>query len=143
MRVIIDTHCWLWAMGEPERLPSDARRMVEDPANVIFLSAVSALEIAIKFARRKLNLPEPPSEYVPSRVSAAGMTHLPIFVSHALRAGELPPHHADPFDRLLIAQAQIEKLLLMTADAFIAQYDVDVIWAGRGRQPKRAARPKK
>src|SRR5437868_3051817 len=137
MRVLIDTHCWLWAMAEPQRLSPAARRVIEDQSNTIFFSAISALEIAIKFARRKLNLPAHPNEYVPSRVNANGMTHLAVYISHALRAGELPPHHKDPFDRLLIAQSQIEELPLMTADAVVAHYDVDVIWAGRGRRPKR------
>ena len=137
MRLLIDTHCWLWAMAEPQRLPSDAKRLIQDETNTIFLSSISALEIAIKFALRKLNLPAHPNEYIPSRVSANRMNHLPVYVTHALRVGELPRHHNDPFDRVLIAQSQIEELPLMTADAVIAQYDVDIIWAGHGRQPRR------
>ena len=137
MRFLIDTHCWLWAVSSPHQLSNSAAELVRDPSNAIFFSSVSALEIAIKFANRKLNLPMPPAQLVPASVEALPIIHLPVYVSHALRVGELPPHHKDPFDRLLIAQSQIEELPLMTADAVIAQYEVDVIWAGRGRRPKR------
>src|SRR5438105_3812750 len=137
MRFLIDTHCWLWAVSSPHRLRDQAVELVRDPSNAIFFSSVSALEIAIKFASRKLDLPMPPAELLPASLDALPITHLPVYVTHALRVGELPRHHNDPFDRVLIAQSQIEELPLMTADAVIAQYDVDIIWAGRGRQPRR------
>jgi PIN domain nuclease of toxin-antitoxin system len=138
MRFLIDTHCWLWAVSAPERLRPAATEFIENHENAILFSAVSALEIAIKASIGKLTLPDPPREFVTSRVDALSMTPLPIYLSHTLRVAELPLHHGDPFDRLLIAQCQIERLPIMTADAAIAQYDVEVIWAGRGRSPRRA-----
>lgn len=140
MRFVIDTHCWLWAVSAPEALRPTAAELIADRDNTIVFSAVSALEIAIKAAIGKLTLPEPPEEYVKTRVDALAMTPLPIYLPHALRVARLPPHHGDPFDRLLVAQCQIEGLPLMTADAAIAAYDVDVIWAGRGRPPRGAHR---
>jgi len=136
-RFLIDTSCWLWAVSEPERLRPAIRELLEDSENTVFFSAISAFEIAIKFALGKLRLPMPPSEMVPASADALPVVHLPVYVSHGLRVGELPAHHNDPFDRLLIAQSQIEDLPIMTADHAIAQYDVEVIWAGRGRAPRR------
>ena len=109
--------------------------------NVIVFSAVSALEIAIKTAIGKLALPEPAEEYVTSRLEAMAISPMPIYLPHALRVAELPPHHGDPFDRLLVAQCQVEGLPLLTADAAMASYDVDVIWAARGRAPRGARVP--
>jgi PIN domain nuclease of toxin-antitoxin system len=140
MRFLIDTHCWLWSVSAPERLRPAAVDLIESRDNKLVFSAVSALEIAIKVSLGKLQLPEPPGAFVPSRVEALAMASLPIYLSHALHVASLPHHHSDPFDRLLVAQCQIEGLPLMTADAAIAQYDVEIIWAGRGRAPRRARR---
>ena len=140
MRFLIDTHCWLWAVSAPERLRAAARKTIESRENTVLFSAVSALEIAIKVSIGKLRLPEPPGEYVRSRVDTLSMTSLPVYQTHALHVAELPPHHRDPFDRLLIAQSQVENLPLMTADAALAAYDLELIWAGRGRPPRRSRR---
>ena len=129
MTILVDTHPWLWALSSPERLSGRAREILEDPRNRIYLSAASSWEIAIKFALGKLELPEPPSRYVPSRLAAMGMTPLPIEHAHALHAGSLPLHHRDPFDRLLVAQAILEKLTLLTADPELKPYRVRTIWA--------------
>jgi PIN domain nuclease of toxin-antitoxin system len=137
MRFLIDTHCWLWAVRDPERLLPAAAQLIESDENTVVLSAVSALEIAIKESLGKLELSEPAAEFVSSQMAALSMTSLPVYQSHALRVGLLPHHHRDPFDRLLIAQSQIERLPLMTADPEIAAYDVDVIWAGRARRPRK------
>jgi PIN domain nuclease of toxin-antitoxin system len=101
---------------------------------------VSALEIAIKFSLGKLRLPESSETYVPSRVATLSMVSLPVYLGHALQVALLPHHHRDPFDRLLIAQSQIEQVPLMTADAMLATYDIDIIWAGRGRAPRQSRR---
>ncbi|HVT18668.1 MAG TPA: type II toxin-antitoxin system VapC family toxin [Thermoanaerobaculia bacterium] len=129
MRLLLDTHCWLWMRGEPERLSEANRQLVRSPETSLFLSAVAAWEIAIKFAAGKLRLPQPPSVYVTQRLAEDRLAALPILHSHALRAGELPLHHRDPFDRMLIAQAQIEGLTLLTADRHFAAYDVPIQWA--------------
>ena len=140
MRFLIDTHCWLWAVRSPERLLPAAARLIEGKDNTAVLSIVSALEIAIKASLGKLQLSEPAAEFVPSQIAALSMSTLPVYLSHALRVASLPHHHRDPFDRLLVAQSQIEGLPLMTADAAIAAYDVEVIWAGRGRAPRQSRR---
>jgi PIN domain nuclease of toxin-antitoxin system len=140
MRFLIDTHCWLWAVRNPERLLPTAAKLIESNENTVVLSAVSALEIAIKASLGKLELSEPAAEFVSSQMVALSMTSLPVYLSHALRVGLLPHHHRDPFDRLLVAQSQIERLPLMTADSEIAVYDVEIIWAARGRRPRKQAR---
>ena len=142
MRFLIDTHCWLWAVSAPEKLRPAAAAWIASPENDIVFSAVSGLEISIKTSLGKLKLPEPPAAFVSSRVEALAMTPLPIYLTHALGVAELPHHHADPFDRLLIAQCQIEHLPLMTADSASAGYDIDIIWAGRGRAPRGVRLPK-
>src|SRR5689334_17337320 len=106
--ILIDTHCWLWAISTPEMLNRAAADLFPERENAFMLSAVSALEIAIKSARGKLDLPAEPTELVASSVRMFSMTSLSVSLQHALRVGELPPHHRDPFDRLLVAQAQIE-----------------------------------
>jgi PIN domain nuclease of toxin-antitoxin system len=141
---LIDTHCWLWWLSEPERLNARARRWIADRQNAVFFSAASAWEIAIKAALGKLRLPESASNYVSSRVSAQGMVPLPINQRHALHLEAMPSHHRDPFDRMLIAQAQIEALPILTADEHFLPYDVNVLWASRRRRrrlpPKKARR---
>ena len=139
MRFLIDTHCWLWAVRNPERLLPSAARLIEDDENTVVLSSASALEIAIKASLGKLELSEPAAEFVSSQMAVLSMTSLPVYLTHALRVGLLPHHHRDPFDRLLVAQSQIERLPLMTADPKIAAYDVELIWAGRGRRPRKRA----
>ena len=129
MRILLDTQCWLWMSLAPERLSSRGRALVEDTGNILYLSAASAWEIAVKHALGKLGLPEPPEAYVPRRMTALGVQPLAIEHSHALRVAVLPPHHRDPFDRLLVAQALLEDLPILTADPAIALYGVDTIAA--------------
>lgn len=131
MRLLLDTHCWLWFLLTPERLNERAREILIEAENEIFLSAASAWEIVIKFRLGKLKLPQPPSEYIPDRLATLGHDSLPIRQEHVLRIEGLPPHHRDPFDRILIAQAQVESLSLMTADKVLTAYDVPILWAGR------------
>lgn len=114
--------------AKSERLSRQTRTLLQDPENQLFLSAASSWEIAIKYALGKLPLPVPPLEYVLSRMETSGTSSLPIQHSHALHAGSLPHHHSDPFDRLLIAQAQLENLAILTADRQFKAYQVDLIW---------------
>jgi PIN domain nuclease of toxin-antitoxin system len=137
MRFLIDTHCWLWAVMSPDRLSPKAISMIESATNKVVLSCVSTLEIAIKVSIGKLHLSEPAHDFVYSQMAALSMTSLPVYLSHSLRVSELPLHHRDPFDRLLVAQSQIERVPLMTADEALAAYDIDIIWAGRGEAPRR------
>ncbi len=129
MRVLLDTHCWLWMQVDPDRFSRESRLILEDPGNELLLSAASSWEIAIKYELGKLALPEPPGTYVPGRMFSSGTASLPIEHSHALYVGELPNHHRDPFDRLLISQAILEKLELLTADPQLEPYDVRLRWA--------------
>jgi PIN domain nuclease of toxin-antitoxin system len=129
LRILLDTHCWLWLQTKPQRLSEQTRALLQDPGNQIFLSAASSWEIAIKYALGKLPLPLPPAEYVLSRMETSGTSPLPIQHGHALHAGSLPLHHADPFDRLLIAQAQLEGLEILTADRQFEAYQVNLLWA--------------
>lgn len=130
MRLLLDTHVWLWLQHAPERLGADALRDVEHPDNDLLFSAASSWEIAIKWALGKLSLPAPPDRYVPDRVHTSGVTPLPIQHRHALAVAHLPPHHRDPFDRLLVAQAREEHAVLVTGDRAFAAYDVAVRWSG-------------
>jgi PIN domain nuclease of toxin-antitoxin system len=116
-------------VGDSGRLAPASRELLRDPANDLFLSAASAWEIAIKHATGKLRLPQPPAALITQWMAEVRMGALPVLHAHTLRAGELPPHHRDPFDRLLIAQAQIDGLTVLTADREFAKYDVPVQWA--------------
>jgi PIN domain nuclease of toxin-antitoxin system len=115
--------------AESKRLSSQTRALLEDPENQLLLSAASSWEIAIKYALGKLPLPLRPIEYVLSRMETSGTSPLPIQHSHALHAGSLPRHHEDPFDRLLIAQAQLENVPILTADRQFEAYEVELLWA--------------
>lgn len=126
MRLLLDTHVWLWLQTEPERLGDRALEIVEDPTTELHLSAASAWEIAIKYSLGKLPLPMLPAEYVPQRMQASGVLALAVEHAHAAQVATLPLHHRDPFDRLLVAQAQIERMRLLTADPVLEVYDVEV-----------------
>lgn len=127
MRLLVDTQCFLWMTSAPRRFGATTRRLLLSQTTTLFFSAASAWEIAIKHGLGKLALPEQPSEYVEDRLRRTRTTPLPISVAHALRVAELPPHHRDPFDRLLIAQAQLERLPVLTADGQFAAYDVEIV----------------
>lgn len=131
MRILLDTGCWLWSLAAPERLNQKARDLLTDRRHTLYLSAASSWEIAIKAALGKLALPEPPEKYVPSRMAAQDILGLPVEHTHALRVFSLPSHHRDPFDRILVAQAQSESLTILTADRAFDPYDVETFWAGR------------
>lgn len=126
-RFLLDTHVWLWLLSEPERIDDRVLTRLADRSNELFLSAASSWEIAIKFQLGKLALPAPPAVYVPDRMKTSGVTGLAVEHAHALRVASLPDHHRDPFDRLLVAQADIAGLPLVTADPQLAAYDVEVV----------------
>jgi len=113
----------------PERLSPEARARLTSPENDLALSAGSAWEIALQYSLGKLRLPMEPAEYVPSRLAATRTVSLAIDHRHALRVGQLPRHHRDPVDRILIAQAQVEALPILTADPQFAAYNVEVLRA--------------
>lgn len=129
MRILLDTSCWLWMVAASDRLGPQARVTLDDTRNELLLSAASSWEIAIKYGIGKLPLPEPPEQYMPSRMAATGVTPLRVEHSHALATSALPLHHRDPFDRLLIAQARLEGVPVMTSDSVFGGYGIDVISA--------------
>jgi PIN domain nuclease of toxin-antitoxin system len=126
VRILLDTHVFLWLQTEPARLGAQLG-VLEDRRNELIVSAVSSWEIAIKYRLGRLVLPEPPERYVPERLRIIGAKGLAIEHSHALAVAALAPLHRDPFDRLLVAQAALLDLPLMTADPMIVQYPVATI----------------
>ncbi|MPZ88031.1 MAG: PIN domain-containing protein [Nitriliruptorales bacterium] len=129
MRLLVDTQSWLWMQAQPERLRTETLDLVLDPGNQLLLSAASAWEIAIKYALGKLPLPEPPHTYVPDRLRSSGVLPLAVTHHHSLAVADLPQHHRDPFDRLLIAQARLENLIILTSDRAFSAYPVQVHWS--------------
>lgn len=113
--------------SQPTRFSARVRDQISHTSTELLLSAVSAWEIAVKHGLGKLRLPDPPVEYVASRLRETRTLPLAITWQHAIHVSSLPAHHRDPFDRLLIAQAQIEKVTILTADPAFALYDVDLL----------------
>lgn len=128
MRVLLDTHAFIWWVTDDSQLSSIAYKIITDPSNELFLSSASAWEIVIKVRLGKLSLPEPPETYIPSRLKINRFQSLPIQMVHALQVANLPDLHRDPFDRIIIAQSQVENMAILTVDSQIIQYPVDVIW---------------
>lgn len=129
MKLLLDTHVWLWMQHGPKTIAPAALAELEDPANDLFLSAASAWEIAIKFALGKLGLTAAPTRYVPERMVLSGTSPLAVLPVHALLVAELPKHHRDPFDRLLVAQARHESMTLVSRDRKLEPYGVPMLWA--------------
>lgn len=113
----------------PEKFSPQVLDLLEDSQNELLLSAASSWEIAIKYALGKLKLPVPPQRYVPDRIQTSGVSPLAIEHGDALHVTTLPPHHRDPFDRMLIAQAQLRQISILTSDAQFKSYKVNLIWA--------------
>lgn len=122
MSLLLDTHTALWWLGQLE-LSQDVRAVINDPATIVFVSAATVWEVAIKVKVGRLDAPEPFAQVAMEE----GFEPLPISFEHAERAGGLPLHHTDPFDRLLIAQAQVEGLTLVSRDRHFDAYDVQVL----------------
>lgn len=128
MRVLLDTHVFLWWITDDPRLSKQAREIISDGKNLLFFSAASGWEIAIKAKLGKLSVPDNLEAFIIEQLAENAITPLPVRLSHALHVYNLPVHHRDPFDRILIAQAQVEDLPILTGDPAIAQYPVEVIW---------------
>jgi PIN domain nuclease of toxin-antitoxin system len=123
MRLLLDSPVVVWWALFPSRLKSETRQILIAPENELFLSAISVWELGLKIARRKLMLP---ADYA-ARLLANGFRELPVVFAHAERAAVLPEIHRDPFDRMLVAQALVEGLVLVTNDRAITQYDVPTL----------------
>jgi len=131
MRYLLDTMVWLWSVGPTELIGSTGLEILRDGKQDLYLSTASSWEIAIKTKLGKYDLPEPPKRYVPKRLTAQGIHSLSITLEHSLRVYDLPLHHSDPFDRLIIAQALAEGMTVLTSDRVFKKYPVQVIWCGK------------
>ena len=129
MKLLLDTQCLLWWFTTPEKLNTEAIEQIVDQDNELFFSVASVWEIAIKVGIGKLPLTESVETYVARRMQLLGAKYLEIIFPHACRITTLPLLHRDPFDRILIAQTQIEKMTLVTADQILTQYPIDCLWA--------------
>lgn len=128
VRLLADTHAMLWWLRDDPRLSARAREIVLDGGNELLWSMASSWEIAVKHGLGKLELDRPLHRLFAELVGEQGLEVLPIRHRHCVRVAELPRHHRDPFDRMLIAQAQEERVPLLTADPKLAAYDVEVVW---------------
>lgn len=128
MRLLLDTHALLWFVAGADALPTVVRRAIEDEANDVFVSAVSAMEVTTKYRLGKLPLAGVLAERFEQTVAEKGFLPLPITMGHAERAGSMSIPHKDPFDRLLIAQAMVEDMLLVSNEAVFDDYGVSRLW---------------
>lgn len=128
MRLLLDTHVFLWLMEAPERVSAAALAACENGDNEIFLSTASIWEMQIKAAIGKLRLQTPVARLVADEREANQLQVLPIHLRHVLELDGLPARHADPFDRMLVAQAVVEQMTLVSADRAMAAYPVEVLW---------------
>jgi PIN domain nuclease of toxin-antitoxin system len=128
MKALLDTHAFLWWITDDPKLSPVVREILGDENNEMFVSAATGWEIAIKAQLGKLQLPDEPRGFILEQLRINGFQNLPIQMTHALHVLNLPIYHRDPFDRILIAQAQVEGIPILTNDPQIAQYRVEVIW---------------
>lgn len=128
MKLLLDTHTFLWWTTDEPQLSATALDLIGDSRNTLYWSAACSWEVTIKYALGRLPLPDAPEQFLTAELGRNRIESLPIVDAHAFQAGLLPRHHRDPFDRMLVAQAQVEALGLITNDANIRRYDVDVYW---------------
>jgi PIN domain nuclease of toxin-antitoxin system len=128
VRALLDTHVFLWWISDSTKLSALARETIADESNEPIFSVVSGWEITIKVGVGKLELPDTPEKFVTEQLYRNDVEVLPMYLGHALRVHALPDHHRDPFDRLLVAQAIVEGIPLLTADPRLSQYAVETIW---------------
>lgn len=128
MTALLDTHVFLWWVLDDERLTSYMREYIADEGHNLLLSSASCWEIAIKAKMGRLKLAENPEKFILDQMIINNISGLPIQLVHALHVYNLPYHHRDPFDRMLVAQASIEKIPIITNDRLITNYDVKILW---------------
>jgi PIN domain nuclease of toxin-antitoxin system len=124
---LLDTNVLLWLLAGSDRVSQPTRDLLADPLNEVFVSAASAWEIAIKASRGRLSVPPNIAVWLPDQLAANRLTPLPVTIAHAAGFEHLPPHHADPFDRILIAQALAQNIQIVTGDRQLERYGVQVI----------------
>ncbi|PYV61020.1 MAG: PIN domain nuclease [Acidobacteria bacterium] len=131
MKYLLDTVVWVWSVHSAERINKVGFDILESGDEEVYFSAASIWELSIKLRLGKLSLPEPPARYIPKRLGQQGIRTLSVTPTHALRVYDLPTHHHDPFDRLLIAQALTEEMVILTADRAFEKYQTQLVWCGR------------
>ena len=128
MRLLLDTHTFVWLDASPDQLSAEAHDILQDPGNDLLLSIVSVWEIQIKAQLGRLELRGDLARIIQDQQESNGIELLPITIPHILALSELPLHHGDPFDRLLISQARVEDIVLVSRDRIFSRYAVDVLW---------------
>lgn len=128
MKFILDTHTFLWWITDSQLLSQTARDIISDGNSELFWSAASSWEVAMKYKLGQLPLPEAPELFIPIELAKNRIESLPIINKHSFKAGQLPIHHRDPFDRMLIAQAQVENMEIISNDHQISLYDINTAW---------------
>ena len=131
MKYLLDTAVWLWSTDAVEKIGDAGREILGNGREEIYLSAATVWELSIKMRLGKLQFPGPPSRSVLAFMAKQGLRPLPITHVHAVGVYDLPPHHSDPFDRLIIAQALAEDLVILTSDRVFQKYPVELVWCGK------------
>jgi PIN domain nuclease of toxin-antitoxin system len=131
VKYLLDTGIWIWSIGKTEEINVAGRNILRNGQEDIYLSAVTSWEVSIKMQLGKLRLPDAPAQCVPAFAARQGLQLLSITHNHAFKVFDLPPHHRDPFDRLIIAQAIAEEMTILTADRIFANYPVEIVWCGK------------
>jgi PIN domain nuclease of toxin-antitoxin system len=128
MKYLLDTHIFLWWITDNSKLQRNTRDLISDKSNELFLSSASLWEMMIKSKLNKIDLPDDPKAYLKEQVEINSINILNITLEHSLETYDLPEIHKDPFDRMLIAQARVEKLTILTTDSFIKRYEVNTFY---------------
>ena len=128
MRILLDSHSFLWFITGDDRLSNRAKNLITDLSNPVLISVASLWEISIKTALGKLELSRPFEEFIPEQLASNEIDPFPIELAHLAKLIDLPLHHRDPFDRLIIAQAMVEGLPIISRDAEFQSYSIEIIW---------------
>jgi PIN domain nuclease of toxin-antitoxin system len=131
MKYLLDTSVWLRSLNSPELIGEDGRRVLERGEEEIYLSAVTLWEISIKMRIGKVDFPGAPADHIPRFMNKQSLRPLSVTQSHAFKVYDLPAHHNDPFDRMLIAQALLENMTILTSDRAFKKYPAKLFWCGR------------
>ena len=131
MKYLLDTAVWLWSLNSPELIGDEGREILERGDEEVFLSAVTSWEVSIKMRVGKLDFPGPPAHHVPRFMEKQNLRPLSVTHRHAAKVYDLAAHHGDPFDRMLIAQALVEDMVILTSDRSFKKYPAPLLWCGR------------
>jgi PIN domain nuclease of toxin-antitoxin system len=130
MKYLLDTGVWLWSLKSPELIGDEGLRVLERGEEELYLSAITSWEISIKMRIGKLDFPGPPSNHIPRFMNKQSLRPLAVTHSHAFKVYDLAAHHSDPFDRMLIAQALVENMMILTSDRVFKKYPAKLLWCG-------------